>query len=449
MYKKISDYGIVGNLYTVALVGLDGSIDWLCLPHIDSPSVFAAVLDEKKGGRFSVSPVGEWESSAEYVLDTNILVTRFRTETGELHLTDFMPVSIGGCGGPDACDLESHELYRKLEVKAGPVKVSVLFEPRFDYARAETAVSKKEFGVLAEGAGEALGLSSTSEIDVDREKAYAEWELKEGEKVWLHLGYGKGETYELRPEDAERALREAEEFWQGWLEKSETGRTLRLDSYQEMVNRSALVLKLLYYNPTGAIAAAATTSLPEEIGGERNWDYRYTWVRDTSFTLQALFNLGHLQETEGYLRWVEKIISEYGVERMQIMYGLRGEVDLPEEELSHLEGYRGSRPVRIGNAAAGQRQLDIYGELMDAALKLSDYVGKIDAGMWPFLRSICDYVVGHWRERDSGIWEVRGGPFHFVYSKLMCWVALDRGMTIARRYGFPADARSGRRQRLR
>ncbi|HDZ84537.1 MAG TPA: glycoside hydrolase family 15 protein, partial [Nitrospirae bacterium] len=205
--------------------------------------------------------------------------------------------------------------------------------------------------------------------------------------------------------------------------------------------------KGLYYEPSGAIAAAATTSLPEEVGGVRNWDYRYTWVRDASFTLQALFNLGHLSETEGYLRWIERLLSEHGAARMQIMYGLRGEENLPEEELSHLDGYKGSRPVRIGNEAAKQRQLDIYGELLDSALKLSRYVGKVDSEIWPFLRGICNHVVDHWKDRDSGIWEVRGGPFHFVYSKVMCWVALDRGIIIAKRYGFPADIKKWERTR--
>jgi hypothetical protein len=265
------------------------------------------------------------------------------------------------------------------------------------------------------------------------------WTLETGDRVWLRLAWGKGDICVCDVEEARRALERTREYWRSWLLRSETGRTLELGPYQDMMDRSALVLKLLSYGPTGAIAAAATTSLPEEVGGIRNWDYRYTWVRDTSFTLQALFNLGHLSETEGYLRWVERLISEHGVEKMQIMYGLRGETDLPEEELHHLDGYKGSRPVRIGNEASTQSQMDIYGELMDAALKLSDYVGKIDEKLWPFLRDIAGHCAAHWREPDSGIWEVRGGPYHFVYSKVMCWVALDRGMTIARRYGFPAD----------
>jgi hypothetical protein len=239
--------------------------------------------------------------------------------------------------------------------------------------------------------------------------------------------------------EGNQALEDSITFWKNWLARSETGCSYAYAEYRDMIERSALVLKLLHYEPSGAIAAAATTSLPEEIGGERNWDYRYTWIRDASFTLQALYNLGHLSETEGYLRWVEQVLDKSGAESMQIMYGLRGERDLPEKELKHLDGYKGSRPVRIGNAAARQRQLDIYGELMDAALRLANYVGKIREEHWPVLRDICEHVLRHWQERDAGIWEVRGGPFHFVYSKIMCWVALDRGLNIAKRYGFPCD----------
>jgi GH15 family glucan-1,4-alpha-glucosidase len=437
MYRKISDYGIIGDLQTAALIGLDGSLDWLCLPHMDSPSVFGALLDDRKGGRFSVRPSGEWDSAAEYVADTNVLVTRFRTRTGVLRLTDFMPVPAAGL---DASDEQAHELYRLLEVTEGSVRVLVLFEPRFDYARAETSLLRHESGVLATWGMETLSLSSTLDVVVvEGQRAVADWELKAGQRAWLHMGYCAGDPCRLLAEDAEAALSGTEEFWRGWLRRSETGRSVSLGPYRPMAERSSLVLKLLYFNPTGALAAAATTSLPEVLGGERNWDYRYTWVRDASFTLQALFNLGHLTETEGYIRWLERLISEHGAGGLQIMYGLSGEEELPEVELRHLEGYRGSRPVRTGNGAAGQRQLDIYGELMEAALRLSDYVGRIDSGLWPFLRGICEHVALHWRDRDSGIWEVRGGPFHFVYSKVMCWVALDRGVTIARRYGFPAD----------
>lgn len=438
MYKKISDYGVIGDLHSVALVGLDGSIDWLCMPYIGSPSIFAAVLDDENGGNFSVSPAeGEWQSNARYLPGTNILVTSFRTPSGLLRLTDFMPVHPGKDGGN--AGKERHELYRLVEAVEGEVRVRVAFAPRFDYARGETFLRREARGILAASDGESLYLASTEELSIAGCVCEAEFTLSEGRRAWLHMRYGTTDFQGLDPARAEKALKDTESYWKEWLRKSETGRTLDLGKYKDMVERSALILKLLYYAPTGTIAAAPTTSLPEEIGGERNWDYRFTWIRDTSFTLQALFNLGHLSETEGYLRWIVGVLSEHGTGRLQIMYGLRGEEELPEAELDHLKGYMGSKPVRIGNAAARQRQLDIYGELMDAALKLSDYVGKIDPETWPYLRDICDYVCEHWREKDSGIWEVRGGPRHFVYSKVMCWLALDRGVTIARRYGFPAN----------
>ncbi|GAB4390001.1 MAG: hypothetical protein Kow0025_19040 [Thermodesulfovibrionales bacterium] len=432
MYKKISDYGIIGNLHSAALVALDGSIDWMCLPRLDSPSVFGALLDEKKGGRFSITPVGEWDSSARYVPDTNVLTTRFRTREAVARVTDFMPVGSAGGG-------ERHELLRLVEAERGGMDLRVHFAPRFDYGRAETVLHRRPWGVSASGGGESLALLSNEALEVSGGTAGAVWRVEEGQRLWLHLKYGAPGEEALDVQEAERALRETETYWRDWLKKSETGRSVDLGPYKAMVHRSALVLKLLFFSPTGTMAAAATTSLPESIGGERNWDYRFTWLRDTSFTLQALFDLGHLSETEGYLRWIEGLLSRHGVENMQVMYGLRGETDLREEALTHLDGYKGSRPVRVGNGAATQKQLDIYGELMDAALKLSDYVGKIDFELWPALRNVCDHVVRHWRDRDNGIWEVRGGPYHFVYSKVMCWLALDRGLTIAGRYGFPAD----------
>jgi GH15 family glucan-1,4-alpha-glucosidase len=416
---------------------MDGSIDWLCLPYLDSPSVFGALLDERQGGRFALSPTGEWDSTQEYLPETNILCTRFRTREGVLRLIDFMPVAAGDAG-PE----KPPALYRLAEVERGSVELRLLFEPRFDYARAPVSLETGDCSLLASGGREALTLSFSQEwraAAVSDELVTAAWELSAGDCLRFYLYYGRGELCELDPVEAERAYEETAAFWRNWLKTSETGRITPLDPYRDMVQRSALVLKLLYFQPSGAVAAAATTSLPEEIGGTRNWDYRYSWVRDTSFTLQALFNLGHLSETHGYLTRLKALIHQCGAENLQIMYGLRGEEDLPEAELTHLEGYKGSRPVRIGNAAARQRQLDIYGEILDAALKLSDYLGKIDMDLWNSLARICDYVVQHWQEPDQGIWEMRAGPFDFVYSKVMCWAALDRGLTIARRYGFPGN----------
>jgi GH15 family glucan-1,4-alpha-glucosidase len=449
MYRKISDYGIIGNLRTVALIGQDGGIDWFCFPYIDSPSVFGALLDEKQGGRFVVQPKDEFDSVTHYVPQTNILTTRFRTRNGVMTLTDFMPVSMAQSKEKEE---QRHTLYRLIEIDKGEVDVRVLFEPRFDYARSETEFSGIKHGVRAEGGGKSLALVSTEPLNLGRERATALWSLRAGDKVCLRLG-STGEQpvctqQDFRRvdfEDAVAILKETEEYWRSWLGKSETGRTFPRVRSREMLERSALVLKLLFYGPTGTIAAAATTSLPEEIGGVRNWDYRFTWIRDASFTLQALFNLGHVSETEGYLKWLQSILEEGGRPRsLQIMYGLRGDRDLEEKELSHLDGYKGSRPVRIGNGASGQRQMDIYGELMDAALKLADYTGKITADQWPMLRDVCEYVTENWMVKDSGIWEVRGGPWDFVYSKVMCWVALDRGLTIAERYGFHADTEKWR-----
>jgi GH15 family glucan-1,4-alpha-glucosidase len=436
LYKKISDYGIIGNLRTVALIGLDGSIDWLCLPFLDSPSAFGALLDDEKGGRFRICPQGEYDSVARYISGTNILVTSFRTSQGTVRLTDFMPVDEERARDESA----PVEIYRHLEAVEGRVDMELILEPRCDYARAgEPEIEIAPEGVVASGGGMSVLLASELEMEKAKGRCSARWTLQEGQRVWFRLSHGDG-SGPLHAEEADRLLTGTSMYWKRWLAARETGRSFELGQRTEMMDRSALVLKLLHYAPTGAIAAAATTSLPEVIGGERNWDYRYTWVRDASFTLQALFDLGHLSETENYLKWMEGLMRRgSGVEGMKIMYGLRGEEDLREVELGHLDGYKGSRPVRIGNGAAEQVQLDIYGELLDASLKLSDYVGKISSDSWPFLRDVCSLVVRRWREPDAGIWEIRGGPYHFVYSKLMCWVALDRGITIAGRYGFRAD----------
>jgi GH15 family glucan-1,4-alpha-glucosidase len=444
MYKSISEHGIVGNLRTVGLIADNGCLDWLCLPYIDSPSVFGSLLDDDRGGLFVVQPNDDYDSVSEYLPRTNILITRFRTRTGIMKLTDFMPVEADEITD----DKETHyTLYRLIEVEEGWMDVHVRFRPRFDYARARTTVTKIEHGVKAEGGGRSIGLVATKGLQVEDVAAEALWNLEAGDTVCLRLG-ATGEETVCADQDcrmpewdaALAALEETANYWRSWLDKDETGRAIRYGRHKEQLERSALVLKLLFYGPSGAIAAAATTSLPETVGGVRNWDYRFTWIRDASFTLQALFNLGHLSETEAYLRWIESLLKQSGgAAAMQIMYGLRGERDLEEIELSHLDGHKGSRPVRVGNGAARQKQMDIYGELMDAALKLSNYVGKITSEQWPLLREMCDYVCDNWTSEDSGIWEVRGGPRHFVYSKVMCWTALDRGVTIADQYGFPAD----------
>lgn len=455
MYKRISDYGIVGNLRTAALVASDGSIDWLCYPHLDSPALFAKVLDHEQGGCLAISPhpsPAPVDAVQRYQAGSNILITRLRTRQGILRITDFMAVPRCGPEAADSGSCEGTVLHRKVELETGAMDVRVLFAPRFDYARADVELEALPGGVLAKGAGQEIALTATMPLERDADKATALWRMQAGETAWLRLGASAPEGKCSREdkvcvtsEAGEKALQETAGYWKEWLERSETGCTFRFGEYKNMVERSALVLKLLHYDPSGAMAAAATTSLPEEIGGVRNWDYRYTWIRDASFTLQALYDLGHMSETEGYLRWLESVLEKGGVVEMQIMYGLRGERDLPEQELPHLDGYKGSRPVRIGNEAASQRQLDIYGELLDAVLRLANYVGKIREEHWPVLREICDHVAGHWQEPDAGIWEVRGGPFHFVYSKVMCWVTLDRGLTIAERFGFPCDAEAWQR----
>lgn len=448
-YQPIENYGIIGDMRTVALISLLGSIDWFCFPHMDSPSVFGALLDTEKGGYLTVRPADEFDAISEYLERTNILVTRFRTRSGVLSLTDFMPVSSG-----ENANAERHVLYRLLALEQGWMDLEMHFCPRFDYARAETVIRSIEGGALAEGGGLSLALTATVPLNMERDGAFASWRMEEGERASFKVGTS-GESGSCSREDVlpcdlpstERSLQETADYWRGWLDTDETGRSMDYRGFRDMTERSQLVLKLLFFEPEGTIAAAATTSLPEVVGGERNWDYRYTWIRDTAFTLEALFNTGHLFEIERFLGWISRIIEQEGADRIQIMYGLRGERELPEETLTHLDGYKGSRPVRVGNDAFQQKQLDIYGELMDAALKLSDYVGKIGAEQWPGLKQICDYVVSVWRERDFGIWEVRDGPWHFVYSKVMCWVALDRGLTIARRYGFEADTGLWKRTR--
>lgn len=437
MYKKISDYGIIGNLHTVALVGRDGSIDWMCLPHIDSPSMFGAILDSDDGGYFSISPEGEWDSVLSYLEDTNVLYGKFRTRTGFYSLTDFMTVPADeGLN----CEQGEHVLVRLLHVQHGTVRVRVRFEPRFDYGRIIPKMTiLPGIGVVAAGNGEYVSLSTAMDMGLHETAAEGTWELNEGDRVALQLRYGVKEPDQFSEKQAEGLLLDTLTFWRTWLNQSGPGYFNDLGIHRQKVVRSLLVLKLLYYQPHGTMAAAATTALPEVIGGMRNWDYRFSWVRDTSMALTALFQVGHAKEAEGYLGWLNEIILKSKRNSLQVLYRMDGSEDVSEAVLPHLEGFRGSQPVRIGNSAVSQKQFSIYGHVLIAAHLLVERNRTIDVEMWHGLRLMCDFVMSHWREPDWSIWEMRITPQHFVHSKVMCWVTLDRCIRIAKITGVAGD----------
>ena len=432
-YQPIENYGIIGNLRTAALVGMDGSIDWLCLPHFDSPSVFAAILDDAKGGRFRIAPTYDpLRHKQFYWPDTNILITRFLHADGVGEVEDYMPV--GGAGTvPD-------ELIRRVRVVRGRLPFRLECRPAFDYARGAHQIHIAGAGARFDGPRLSLGLAAPVPLQPDGDGVVADFTLGEGEKVTFVLRLIGPED---RPgncpgrSDAEELFRDTVAFWRRWVSKcTYTGR------WRGMVERSALTLKLLSFEPTGAIVAAPTCSLPEAIGGERNWDYRYTWVRDAAFTLYGLLRIGFTEEAVRFGDWLKdrwQDIDGNGTGPLQLMYGIDGRAELTEETLDHLEGYRGSRPVRIGNGAYGQLQLDIYGELMDAVYLYNKYVEPIGYDGWTRLRRLVDWLCDNWKREDEGIWEVRGGRRHFVYSKVMSWVALDRSLRLADKRSFPAD----------
>ena len=430
-YRPIEDYGIIGDLHTVALVGADGSIDWCCFPHFDSPSVFASILDAEKGGFYKIAPVDEAVHKQMYVPETNVLLTRFLSPDGVGELADFMPVS-------DDLTEEKHmhELVRQVKVIRGSVRFKIECFPAFDYARAKHNLSLDAGGAEFTAGDQRIGLTSPIELHANRSGVEAEFVLSAGESVTFLLRQIDAESSSPACQSdfvGERAYDETVRFWRKWA----AGISYR-GRWREMVERSALTLKLLTFAPTGAMVAAPTTSLPEELGGERNWDYRYTWIRDAAFTVYGLLRIGLTSEAEQFVRWIEERVHETAADgALQIMYGINGEHHLPEIELSHLEGYKGSAPVRIGNEASTQLQLDIYGELLDAVYLSNKYGEQISYDFWQHIRGLLDYVSKNWQRKDEGIWEVRGGRQHMVYSKLMCWVALDRGIRLSDKRSFP------------
>jgi GH15 family glucan-1,4-alpha-glucosidase len=431
-YQPIENYGIVGNMRTAALVGLDGSIDWLCLPRFDSPSVFGGILDDGKGGRFRIAPATEHLRRKQYYWpDTNVLVTRFLHPDGIGEVEDYMPVGPGA--SPD------DQLVRRVRVVRGKLPFRLECRPAFDYARGKHDTKVNDHGALFDGPGLSLGLAASRPLQRDGSGAVGEFTLGEGESAAFVLrtvdpdaqpGHCPGTG------EAEDRFRETVAYWQRWAAKcTYQGR------WRETVLRSALALKLLTYEPTGAIVAAPTTSLPEGVGGVRNWDYRYTWVRDAAFTVYGFMRIGLLEEAARFRDWVSERAKDQkadGGGPLQLMYGVDGRTDLREEELPHLDGYMGSKPVRIGNAAHGQLQLDIYGELLDAMYLFNKYGAPVTADGWGRLRRLVDWVSDNWDRPDEGVWEPRGGRKDHVYSRFMCWVALDRGLRLADKRSFPA-----------
>ena len=425
-YKPISAYGIIGNMFSAALVGIDGSIDWCCLPRFDSPSVFAAILDDENGGKFQIRPRGPFESHQSYMPDTNVLQTSFQTETGTVTITDFMPCYPTSKGRP----VKLHEIHRLVECPQGEVALEAVFEPKIDYARAETLMSTSEYGVTVKAKTEELALSSSIPFIINKDRAMTQFTLKQGEKVGFILRYGSDKPLLPVIHNSEAKLEKTTAYWQQQAEGC-----IFSGPWRKAVVRSYLTLHLLVYSPTGAIIAAPTTSLPEEIGGERNWDYRYAWLRDASLTINALAYLGHGEEAREFMKWLLSVCGKCGP-KAQILYDIDFMDPLDEQVLSHLKGYRDSRPVRIGNDAYRQRQLDVFGEVLEAAYNHLNIGGHISRHAWGLLESFVNAASELWQWPDNGIWEVRGGPYHFVHSKLMCWVAVDRGSKIAERLGY-------------
>jgi GH15 family glucan-1,4-alpha-glucosidase len=433
-YQPIENYGLIGNLHTAALVGMDGSIDWLCVPRFDSPSVFAAILDDRIGGRFRIAPTGKnIRQKQHYWPNTNILITRFLHADGIGEIADYMPV--GGSGESPA-----DQLVRRVRVVHGRMPFHMECRPAFDYARAKHDVVVEEHGARFHAPGISLGLAASTELRRDNDGVTSDFVLGEGETTTFMLRHVKKSDHTQAcpaTDEAEIAFRQTVDFWHGWLSQcTYQGR------WREVVHRSALALKLMTYKPTGAMVAAPTTSLPEHVGGARNWDYRYTWLRDAAFTLYALMRIGFTDEAAGFFDWLKARWQEdksAGDGPLQLMYRLDGSIDLTEHELPHLEGYRGSRPVRVGNKAHSQLQLDIYGELMDSAYLFNKYGTAIGYDAWTHLRRLTDWVCKNWSRPDEGIWEVRTGRKPFVFSRLMCWVAVDRALRLAEKRSFPSD----------
>jgi GH15 family glucan-1,4-alpha-glucosidase len=429
-YQPIENYGVIGDLHTVALIGMNGSVDYMCFPMFDSPSIFLRLLDYEKGGYFSLAPVLEDARQKQlYIPGTNILLSRFLSDEGVAEVSDFMPV--------EATE-QAHNLVRRAKTVRGEIKYRMVCKPAFNYARATHKVEIRDGEAIFTSNGDdktVLRLRSSVPLHEQDGVVISEFTLKTGETASFVLENANETVSDSSvPGYVVRAFKETVNYWRAWVGKSKyRGR------WREMVDRSALTLKLLTSWHHGPILAAPTFGLPEQIGGERNWDYRFTWIRDASFTIYAFIRLGYTEEAAAFMQWIEDRCDDLAPDStLQTMYGLDGRRELTEFELSHLEGYKGSQPVRVGNAAYHQLQLDIYGELMDSVYLYDKYGKPISHDLWKNLVRLVDWLCNNWQQPDNGIWEVRGGQREFLYSRLMSWVAVDRALRLAQKRSFPA-----------
>jgi GH15 family glucan-1,4-alpha-glucosidase len=436
--NRIGDYALIGDCHSAALVGRDGSIDWACFPRFDSASVFAKILDDERGGAFSISPSGIRATGRAYIDGTNILETTFECEGGTLEVADCMPIEVSD---PSVTQVRSHAaIMRRVRCTSGSVDIDVTVAPRFEYGSfvprfRVTAPTAAEIV----GGADALYVHSTHPLHAGEDRIHARWALRAGEEAWIDAVWRPSHEAKVQHGDAlryrvegRRRFNATQDFWRSWI-----ARCAYEGEHEAAVKRSALALKALTYAPSGAVVAAPTTSLPESIGGGRNWDYRFTWIRDATLTLTALFVLGYTEEADAFKFWLERT----GAGRpgdLQIMYGICGERGLPEAELAHLAGHRSSSPVRTGNGAVKQMQLDSYGQILEAAYLYGKAGGELTPDNWRFVSGLADIVCERWRAPDQGIWEMRDEPRHFVHSKLNCWIALDRAVRIAAAKGLDA-----------
>ncbi len=450
-YTPLAEYGLIGNDDRCGLVSSDGSIDWCCFPHVASPSVFARLLDTDRGGHTALRPTDSYESTQAYLERTNILETSFETDSGQAVLTDFMPVSSKG-----SQPTFQPAIYRRLRCTAGTIRIECEFVPRFDYARAETTVESADStasGLVARGGDKTLFVQSHGPLELEPtgdHRAVGFHRLTEGETVWVGLQYD--EYTELPPAACRRLLAETRQYWEEWVAAFEASATEIVgdNPWYDQVVRSGLLLKLLINSGSGAIYAAPTSSLPERYGGEHNWDYRYNWIRDAKFTVQALYNFGRTEEAERYFEWFRSV-SDNDPAAIQPLYGVHGETDLTEFELEHLAGYRHSEPVRVGNAAFSQQQTDVYGAIVQGIYETLQHGESLSDTDWESLRAIINHVCEVWDEPDAGIWEFRGSQRHYLHSKLLCWVAVDRGLALASQLecDHPADRWESTREAIR